>query len=567
MGHFKLLYLFFKQNKLLVFLYILFTLLSYPLQSVVIPHIYSNFFNAITKNKNKSTFIKYITLLIIIFAITNGSNYLTTYYESFIFPKLNNFVLDYLYKNLLIKYENNYEELELGKIINRLIFIPNNLKSIISEFCKIAFPRGMTMVVINIYFFYINWKLGLVSIFMLIIIFIFNLYFLNKCSDISKIRHNEYDNQNQYIQDRLSNLTSIYAFGNINFEISSFKDILKKYYLLFKNDLKCMLNSTMITSILMVILFIALNGFSAYLYFKKDISYVTLISVFIMVIYYYPCITEINDSLPEFMQYYGSIKQLDNFVSDLCNVNDNNEKITYLENKKLCKMDYAEINIKNLNFKYPLTNKFLFNNFNLKINHFDKIAITGPSGNGKSTLIKLIMGYYEVPNNTIFIDNYDINSYNLSDLRKKISYVNQNTKLFNKSVLENIQYGNNMTRKDVIKLCKKIGIEKIFENLDDGLDTMVGVNGDKLSGGQRQMINILRCIGLKNKIVILDEPTSAIDTVNTSAVIKGLEEISKDCTLILITHDSDILHLANRIIELNNGVIIKDFIENKTEEF
>jgi subfamily B ATP-binding cassette protein MsbA len=173
------------------------------------------------------------------------------------------------------------------------------------------------------------------------------------------------------------------------------------------------------------------------------------------------------------------------------------------------------------------------------------------------------MGYYKVPDNTIFIDDIDINHYNLSELRSKISYVNQNTRLFNTTILKNIQYGNDFTRKDILKLCKKLGIENIFQNLEDGLDTNVGVNGEQLSGGQKQMIHILRCIGKKNKIVILDEPTSAIDKYNTKNIVKALEEISKDCTLILITHDDDINHLIDRTIYINEGKIIKDDFKNK----
>jgi len=183
------------------------------------------------------------------------------------------------------------------------------------------------------------------------------------------------------------------------------------------------------------------------------------------------------------------------------------------------------------------------------------------SGNGKSTLIKLIMGYYKVDDKSIFIDNNDINKFDLTDLRKQISYVNQNIRLFNKTLLENIQYGNNLTREEIMDIFDETGISNIFKNLKDGLDTNVGVNGEKLSGGQRQIIHILRCIGKQNKIVILDEPTASIDKKNSEYIIRAINKLSKHSTLIIITHNKNILKLVDRIVTLDAGKIISDQIK------
>ena len=172
------------------------------------------------------------------------------------------------------------------------------------------------------------------------------------------------------------------------------------------------------------------------------------------------------------------------------------------------------------------------------------------------------MGYYKVPDNSIFIDNVDINNYNLSDLRGQISFVNQNNKLFNISILENIQYGNDLTKDEILEICVRLNIDNIFKNLENGLDSNVGVDGDNLSGGQRQMIHFLRCIGRKNKIIILDEPTAAIDKENTINVVKAIEELGKNNTVILITHDDSILHIVDRIVTLDEGKIINDEYTN-----
>jgi len=265
--------------------------------------------------------------------------------------------------------------------------------------------------------------------------------------------------------------------------------------------------------------------------------------------------------MPNIIQYYGTLSAVDNFIEDLYIIskkNANNANNTKSSNNII---KNGNIIINNLNFAYN-KNKKLFKNFYLTIKDKEKVAIIGPSGNGKSSLIKIIMGYYSVSNNTIFIDDKDINSYNLNDLRKQISYVNQNSKLFNKSVYENIQYGNDSTKDDIDNLCKKIKIDNIFKNLKNGLETNVGIDGNNLSGGQRQLVHILRCICQKNKIVILDEPTSAIDKENTNNIINIIDELSKNSTLILITHDESILSLVDRVIKLDSGEIISDIYNN-----
>jgi subfamily B ATP-binding cassette protein MsbA len=539
-------------------------MLTIPLESIIIPQIYSNFFDNIKKNTSPYVFLKYIALLTVFFCVINIANCVTSYIESIMIPNINEFIVNYLYRNILLKYENQFEELELGKLISRIIHIPHNIRNIISEFCIIILPRGLTIFCINIYFFYLSWKLGVISVVLLLLFFYFNLKYLYECGNLSRKKYSIDEIKNQLIQDKISNLYSIYSSGNLEKEINEYKDNYKNLTTSFRNNLTCVLNSTITTSILLIILFVTLNGTTAYLYFKKEISFTCLMAILITTIYYIPCITTINSTMPYLMEYYGVILKLDNFIEDLSKVGvDHKNKHRNEPKKKPIKMKSPSITIKNLMFKFPNTNKELFNNFNLSIKHYEKISITGPSGNGKSTILKLIMGYYKVPDNTIFIDDIDINHYNLSELRSKISYVNQNTRLFNTTILKNIQYGNDFTREDILKLCKKLDIENIFQNLENGLDTNVGVNGEQLSGGQKQMIHILRCIGKKNKIVILDEPTSAIDKYNTKNIVKALEEISKDCTLILITHDDDINHLVDRIIHIDEGKIIKDDFQNK----
>ena len=294
------------------------------------------------------------------------------------------------------------------------------------------------------------------------------------------------------------------------------------------------------------LIFITMCCYIAYLYKSNKITKDKLVTLFMVLIFYIPCLNTIITYLPDYTNHLGIISSLDNYIDDI--YKDNVIKPDII-------ISNGNIDIKNLNFGYN-KDKQIFTNFNLSINQLDRIAIIGPSGNGKSTLIKLIMGYYQVPQETIFIDGQDINNYNLNSLRKQITYINQNTKLFNKTIYENIKYGNNISKEEIDQVYNNLNLDRIYKNLNNGFNSNVGVNGDSISGGQKQIILLLRNYFKKNKIIILDEPTSALDNETRKIVIDIIKKISENSTLIIITHDENNLSIVNNKIKLINGTIV-----------
>jgi ABC-type multidrug transport system fused ATPase/permease subunit len=555
----KIFYSFILQYKFTVILYLIITLLTFPLESIVIPQIYSNFFEVLNPKTPKNIFIKYFLIILVFLIIVNGSIVLTEHMEAYMIPEFNGYIIIYIFKNLLYKYENNIQDIELGKLITRLSVVPHSIKEFMTDICTWILPRLLTIIIINIYFFYLDWKIGLASIILLILFILLCYRNFKKCVNIANEKHKLFEMTNQITQDKLSNSFSIYSNGKIYEEIDNFTKKTNIYSKKFKDNLLCMNYANILTTSLIVIIFISLNVLTTICYLQKKITYNNLVTVFIIIIYYMPCLWLINSTMPSLIQYTGTLQAVDHFIKDIYETDllkNNDENNIFIEKK----INYGKIDIKNLNFGY--NNNLLFENFNLTINDKEKIALIGSSGNGKSSIIKLIMGYYKVPNNTIYIDDQDINEYDLNDLRKQISYVNQNNKLFDLTLLENIQYGNNMSKEEIIKLCEKIKVDNIFKNLEKGFDTKCGIEGNKLSGGQRQIVHLLRCLAKNNKIVILDEPTSAIDKVNVENIINVIKELSKKSTLIIITHDNKLLDLVDRVITIDSGKIISDKKKN-----
>jgi len=536
---------FLQSNKSILIIYLFFSILSYPLESIIIPNILGSFFSKIKNNSEIGDYQLFFLKAIFFMLIINISYSALNYLDSIIIPTFNEYIINYIFKRILLNYKNYYSDIELGRLIARLNSIPSIIRELTTDLFSWLFPRFISIIVINIYFLLIDPILGLISISLLIIIIIYNLYNIIKSISISEKRYIEYENRAEEIQDKLSNLFSIYAAANTDKEIDDFKKTNGEYRKSYSQSFLISSKLKYMNHVFQCILFITLNGYIIYLLINKKITFDKLISLNMIISYYLPCISTIITSLPDYTLHIGALTALQDFFKLLENT----------ENKKPnIKINIGNISIKNLIFKY--NDKLLFDNLNLEIKAGEKIAIIGESGNGKSSLIKLIMGYF--PSSGIKIDEQDINEYDLDNLRSQITYINQNNKLFNNTVYYNIQYGNNLTKEYIDKLYDKFKLDGLFSNLENKFETNVGVNGDKLSGGQKQLVHILRAFGKKSKIYILDEPTSSIDPKNIEIVLKILTELINDSTLILITHDMNNLKIVNRIIKLQNGKIISD---------
>lgn len=216
-----------------------------------------------------------------------------------------------------------------------------------------------------------------------------------------------------------------------------------------------------------------------------------------------------------------------------------------------------KIEIKNLDFSYTNDRKAL-NNINLTFEKNKKYAIVGESGCGKSTLIKLLMRYYKDYNGDILIDNKDIHKIFSNDLYKNMSMIQQNVFMFDDSIKENIKLFANYSDEEVLSICDRSGLSNLISRLPDGINSLVGENGNRLSGGEKQRIAIARSLINNTKILILDESTSALDNETAYNLESSLLSIN-DLTLIVVTHKliKNILLNYDEIIVMKDGMVIE----------
>jgi ABC-type bacteriocin/lantibiotic exporter with double-glycine peptidase domain len=213
----------------------------------------------------------------------------------------------------------------------------------------------------------------------------------------------------------------------------------------------------------------------------------------------------------------------------------------------------GKIQYKDIKYRYDKSKEeFLFNEFNLTIDGGKKYALIGRAGTGKTTIMKMLIGLHKIEDGAIYIDDVNIKDVDVDYLRENINYVNQQTKLFNEPIIDNIMYGNDhITKEQVKEKMKKYDLYEIYSEIASGIEGSAGVQGGNLSLGMQKVTMLMRGIMKPSKIVILDEPLAGLDVNTKSRVINLILNECKDKTVIIITHDHEIVPYLDDVIDLN----------------
>jgi len=221
----------------------------------------------------------------------------------------------------------------------------------------------------------------------------------------------------------------------------------------------------------------------------------------------------------------------------------------------------GKIEFKDVSFTYEeeTTNNPVFKNLTFKIEPQQRIALVGPTGCGKTTLVKLILLLYKPKEGNILIDDINILDYSLEMLRKHIGYIEQDIYLFPRSVKENIAFGKPGASDEEIKEVARLAqVDEFVKHFPNGYDTIVGERGTKLSGGERQRIAIARALLTNPEIIILDDSVSAVDSETEEKIGKAIESVLKNRTTIIITHRLHTIRTSDKILVLKDGKIVAE---------
>ena len=472
---------------------------------------------------------EYLDGLVMSKYIKNTVNYLRCDIFSKIISKdIKNFSLDNSGKYISILY-NDVKLIE-DSFLNNIFLVISSLLSFIISLCAL---------------FYIS-----PYIVIFIVIFgILGFVIPNRLSKNLIIQKNEYSKS-------LEDITSITKDLFSGFEVIKCFNITKKMNKIFIDNSLKVENAKRKSYILealikgfslsfSVTIYLGVLILGGYLMYKKNISVGTAIIIIQLSTH---VVGPVKTSISLINQIKSVTLISDKIKTILDSPNENLENES-LEDFKQC------INVENVKFSYS-KDRLALDNINLTFEKNKKYAIVGESGCGKSTLIKMIMRYYTKYEGNIV--NKNLNSIYSSDLYKNISMIQQNVFMFDDSIKENIKLFSNNSDDEVIKSCDRAGLMGLINRLGNGIDSLVGENGNRLSGGEKQRVAIARALINKAKVLILDESTSALDNETAYNLEKSLLEL-KDLTMIVVTHKliKSLLISYDEIIVMKDGKVIE----------
>jgi ABC-type multidrug transport system fused ATPase/permease subunit len=552
---------FFKQNKMILILFIIITLLTFPVESIVIPQFYGNLYSSITENKNAKRLReigKIIMLIIGVWLVIQAFYYIKNMMISKIIPKYLVFMRKKMFVKVLENNETDYKDMKITKNISRIFDLSNDIKDFFYYILSYLLPLLMTVILVTIYLFVLDWKIGLVSLISLLCFFIICWFYGRKIVNVSSETQHIFLEMTNIFHDSFENLMNIYLNNEKKSEEMKIQKYLDEYFIKYNNQMNLISRMSIITSVMSVAIFAIIIGMSFWNYKKSIISGKKFITVSLIIIYFMSFLINLGTwTAPELLRL-GIIKNSVPFLNSIFVKTERN----YVKNPDL----NGDIIFDKITYSYPSNdgevttaeegggggvNKNIFTDFSFKIEKGKKIAILGTSGSGKTTLVKLLLRLHAIQKGNIFINGIPINKINPEDLRNSINYINQRTGLFQGSVLNNMKYGNNISNKKLLALLKKYGLMDNFGALKKSVYSNVGVLGKEVSLGMQKIIMNVRGILKNGNIIVFDEPLAGLDSRTREKMILMINDLCKGKTLIVITHDKEILRIMDKVIDLN----------------
>ena len=442
----------------------------------------------------------------------------------------------------LIYYIRNKIGVTISRISTDTLFLNNSMTLIYSSLIK----DSLTIIVLVGNMFYQNWQLAFLAI------IFFPLSFIPIAILGKRIRNLTRNLQSQLgaiigsLEEVFKNIKIVKSYSAEQYEISkTYKEIDKAREINLKQE-KTISKSRPFTELLGALLAGVIIFGGGIFVIKEGMTSGQLMSFLASLMLAYAPLKRLINVNIQMQSGLSAANRIFEIIDSKILIRDGNEKLPIIKS----------ININNLKFRYENSKILSLDDVTLNIELGKKIAFVGSSGAGKSTLLSLIIRLFDIEDGEILINGKNIKQYKLRDIRNQITFVPQETLLFDGSIKENIRYNSKISDSEIKKIIRLCMLEDFIYSLPEKINTKIGEGGVKISGGQRQRIGIARALAKKNNFLFLDEPTSNLDLKTESSIFNNLNSI-KNLTIVVVAHRLDTIKNFDKIYLFEKGKIIE----------
>ena len=433
-----------------------------------------------------------------------------------------------------------------GSLITRITTDTYYLSGAMANTYTALIKDSLTLIVLVGNMFYQNWKLAFLSIIVFPIAIIPIRVLGKKIRKVTKNLQHQVGNLASILEETFKGIKNVKSFNAENFEIKRInKEISFARELNFKQE-KITARSRPFTETLgSMAAGLAIFGGGVFV-INDNMTAGELMSFLVSLMLAYAPLKNLINVNVTLQGGLGAASRIFEFIDMKNDVRGGNEILNRFE----------KIEFEKVKFQYPNSHKDILNEISFVIQKNKKIALVGPSGSGKSSLMALMIRLFDNQEGNISINNNNIQKLKLANLRKMFSLVTQDTVLFDGSIYENIKYNSSSSKKNIEDAIKFSCVNGFVDDLPEKLETNIGENGVKLSGGQRQRIAIARALAQQNQVILLDEPTSNLDLKTEATLFKNLSNL-KNKTLIVIAHRLSTIKDFDEIYFIESGKLIE----------
>lgn len=518
--------------------------------NLFVPWILKDVIDKVLMNKDIFLLNTIAVTIVIVFFIRGICFYAQTYLMSYVGQKVIIDIREAVYRKLQFLSLGYFEKRQTGTIMS---YVTNDVGALQGSIIESAtdFVTEMSILIGSLaLMFNLHWKLSLLTLITMPLVAKAMDLFGKKLKRTSGIMQERAADITAVLQETISSVRVIKSFVREEYEIARF---VKENYANFRAQMK---NAQVMATLTPVIELIAAIGVTFLIWyggFEVINGNLTAGALIAFLVY----ATNLANPIKRLSRIYGNIQKAMAAAERVFSVLDEKTDIVEKENATELKAVIGKVDFKAVTFKYN-ENEVILKDINLEVKAGQMVAIVGPSGAGKTTIVNLLPRFYDPVAGNIYIDDVNIADVTLASLREKIGIVPQETVLFNGSIYDNILYGDlTATTEEVIAAAKAANAHDFIMQMADQYQTQIGERGSKLSGGQRQRIAIARAILKNPRILILDEATSALDTESEKLVQDALDKLMVGRTSFVIAHRLSTILQADMIIVMEKGQIVE----------